>query len=599
MTPPIPPVRVDRGHLPPGIAALGRKDPERVGPYRTLGVIRRDAAGATLLAEAADGALASVRPLSAEVADGPDVRARLAAETDRLSRARALCLAGYRDADLQAAEPWLATEYVPGRTLGEHVAEHGPLRGETLTALAAGTAEALAAWHALGGLHLALDPSKVVLSPRGPKIVDPGISFATGRPLGDGRWAAPERRTGEGATGGAADVFAWGLLVRYAATGWEPSGETVDEPALGAVPEPLASTTGGALRREPGERPTALRLLEELTPGSGGDLGRAVSDLLAGSWTGMTAPEPRRVRRSRTPVWVGAASVVLVGALVGGLLWSGDDPGGPLGAGGTRGSEEQGETGAEGEGAGSAPTVVENPEDVASVVVQARELALAAESFTTYEHRYHNMGGDTTPHHYFQTREPVPAITSASYLGTIGPGVIALGDDFEEMVYFHDSMVGTEGAVEREYYRELSPGADEREHPREQWVSLVDEMDDVLNKVDLVHEGFGPVPTEYMPPEMLSEEEVRGRTGHHYSATYIEEDYRVHEREFGPLEATLGFWVDDSGRPLRFIREMVDRETPGEFGGSRELTHLVEFARFDEEVEIHIPTEDEILPELS
>ena len=83
----------------------------------------------------------------------------------------------------------------------------------------------------------------------------------------------------------------------------------------------------------------------------------------------MTAPEPRRVRRSRTPLWVGAASVVLVGALVGGLLWSGDDPGGPLGAGGTRGSEEQGETGetgAEGEGAGSAPTVVESDSAISS-----------------------------------------------------------------------------------------------------------------------------------------------------------------------------------------------------------------------------------------
>ncbi|MFB8764199.1 kinase [Nocardiopsis alba] len=603
MTSPTTPTRIDRRHLPPGVAALGRKDPTRVGPYRTLGVIRRDAAGATLLAEAADGALASVRLLPAEVADGPDARARLAAEADRLSRARALGLAGYRDADLQAAEPWLATEYVPGRTLGEHIAEHGPLRGETLTALAAGTAEALAAWHALGGLHLALDPSRVVLSPRGPKIVDPGISFATGRPLGDGRWAAPERRTGEGAVDGSADVFAWGLLVRYAATGWESSGETVDEPALAAVLEPLASTIGGALRREPGERPTALRLLEELTPGSGGDLGRAVSDLLAGSWTGMTAPEPRRVRRPRTPVWVGAASVVLVGALVGGLLWIGDDSGGPLGALGPAGSGTQdtreGTEGAEPDSAPIGPTIVENPEDAASVVEEARELALTADSFTTYEHRFHNSGGDSTPYHYFQTWEPAPVITSASYLGPLGFGVMASGPDLERLVYFRDSATTPTREVEREHYREIGPDTQEREHPREQWEALIEEMSEVLRKVELVYEGHGTVPTEYMPPEMLSEEEVRERTGHHYSATYIEEDYRPYEREYGPLEATMGFWADEDGLPIRFERKMVDRDIPGEFGDFLEPTHLVEFARFDEEVEIHIPAEDEILPELS
>ncbi|MGW1070952.1 hypothetical protein ACWD4F_41465 [Streptomyces aureus] len=47
-------------------------------------------------------------------------------------------------ADPAADVPWLATPYVPGLTLGEHLAEHGPLSGARL-ALVSGTAAVLTA----------------------------------------------------------------------------------------------------------------------------------------------------------------------------------------------------------------------------------------------------------------------------------------------------------------------------------------------------------------------------------------------------------------------------------------------------------------------
>ncbi|MEU3230467.1 kinase [Nocardiopsis alba] len=594
MTSPTPTARVDRGHLPPGVVGLGRKDPERVGPYRTLGVIRRDAAGATLLAEADDGALASVRLLPAEVADGPDVRARLAAEAGRLSRARALCLAGYRDADLQAAEPWLATEYVPGRTLGEHVTEHGPLRGETLTALAAGTAEALAAWHALGGLHLALDPSRVVLSPRGPKIVDPGISSATGRPLGDGRWAAPE----QGAVDGSADVFAWGLLMRYAATGAEPSGTMTDDPATGAVSDPLASLIGEASRREPGERPTALRLLEELTPGSGGDLGRAVSDLLAGSWTGVSVPEPRRVRRSRTPVVVGAASVVLVGALVGGLLWSGDGSGGPLGALGPTGSGSQdtrGEGdaasggGAEGSGGseeGAALAVESGPEDGAAVIAETLALMHEAPDLLYREQYRIDEGGEPAVFIVEYTEEPVRAIQRMAYhpmgtsvnlrfgtdLGEEIEGRIAAGaSGIESIEYFqsdHGSITG----------QELLEGA---RMPFE-WILESD--------TEIEYLGLSAVPHETSYWDTISDHLVFEATeGHHYSGTYVDPTERQEARE---TIVDFDLWIDDQGHPLRLeAAGVIYPENPAhpETTFDQERDYV-----FHEPREIHIPEGSEI-----
>lgn len=289
-TDPLP--RSDRDHLPPGITPLGRKDPRQVGPYRVLGRIRRDTAGTALLGVDGHGVRARIRLVPAALADAPNARARLTAEAGRLVRGRSVCVAAYLGSDTRSPQPWLATEYVPGRTLAEHVAEHGPLDGGRLTALAVGLAEALAAGHALGSVHLALDPGRVVLSPSGPKVVDLGIARAVGRAIGNGRWVAPEQRVDGAEVTGYADVFAWGNLVRLAATGWEPSGETVAEPDLGAVPEALAPLVRRALAEQPERRPTAVELLEALTEGREGDPASAVSDLLATEWFGIEAPEP-------------------------------------------------------------------------------------------------------------------------------------------------------------------------------------------------------------------------------------------------------------------------------------------------------------------
>jgi hypothetical protein len=80
------------------------------------------------------------------------VRSRLAAEVGRLVRVRARCTAAYRGADVRAAQPWVATAYVPGRSLAAHVAEQGPLTGGILTALAAGL-ELLEWWTDPGELY--------------------------------------------------------------------------------------------------------------------------------------------------------------------------------------------------------------------------------------------------------------------------------------------------------------------------------------------------------------------------------------------------------------------------------------------------------------
>ncbi|WP_067603561.1 serine/threonine protein kinase [Nocardiopsis listeri] len=582
----------DRDLLPPEVTPPGRRDPESVGPYRLIGRIVRDTAGTVMLGVDPGGTMVAVRIVPAEVADATNVRARLTAEVGRLVRGRVVCAAGYRGSDIQAAEPWLATEYAPGRSLATHLVEHGPLRGDVLTALAVGLAEALSAWHALGGAHLGLGPDKVVLSPTGPKVVDLGVASAVGRPIGNPRWAAPEQGGSGPEANGSADVFAWGHLVRFAATGWEPSGVTVTEPDLGDVPDSLAPLVREALLEEPGERPTAQRLLQELTGRSEDDLSATVSGFLSETWTGVTVPEPRRVRRSRVPVSVGATTIVLAAALLTGWLAvdAGEDA--DDAAGEAEDSTDTTSTDAEGSVAEepSVPTVTEAPENVDAVMAETIELALEASSFTTFEHHHHNSVGDTTPVHYLQTDEPIPAISRASYLGPTGMGAMALGSDLQEVVNLQ-VLPGEE--MERLHYRDSDTGSEPLEHPREQWEDLVEEIGQVLEMAEPGYQGTGTAPSEYLPPEILGDGDLSERTGHRYTATYVQEGFR----DYGPLEATLDFWVDETGYPLRLERRMETEETIAETGETLVFTHLVEFARFDLPVDAQVPTDEEILPE--
>ncbi|WP_231155935.1 protein kinase [Streptomyces sp. CNZ748] len=120
-------------------------------------------------------------------------------------------------ADPDAEIPWLATAYVPGLTLHQHLLAHGPLTGGSLYALAAATAQALAAIHTAGVVHRDVKPQNVILTPGGPRVLDFGIAHAaggtrvtrTGVMTGTPGWISPEHyRTGT--TDPGSDVFAWG-----------------------------------------------------------------------------------------------------------------------------------------------------------------------------------------------------------------------------------------------------------------------------------------------------------------------------------------------------------------------------------------------------
>ncbi|MGV9703706.1 protein kinase domain-containing protein [Streptomyces sp. NPDC003483] len=215
------------------------------------------------------------------------------------------------EADPEADIPWLATAYVPGLTLGEYTALHGPLAGIELHLFAAGTAGALAAVYAAGVAHRDLKPENVILAPDGPRVLDFGIAHVadgtavtrTGILTGTPGWLSPEYYR-DGTAGPPGDVFAWGVLVAFAATGRHSFGtgnaEAVTfralsaEPHLDGIPNDMLSLVTACLAKGPSERPsspsvaqqTAELLGEQATQALGNvhDRPTEVPNLIAEQW---------------------------------------------------------------------------------------------------------------------------------------------------------------------------------------------------------------------------------------------------------------------------------------------------------------------------
>ncbi|MFF8947156.1 serine/threonine protein kinase, partial [Streptomyces sp. NPDC014864] len=88
------------------------------------------------------GERVAVKVVHAVQAADVQFRDRFRREVQALGRVSGPCLVPLLEADPEAEIPWLATAYVPGPTLSQHTAVHGPLAEIQLHLFAAGTAGA-------------------------------------------------------------------------------------------------------------------------------------------------------------------------------------------------------------------------------------------------------------------------------------------------------------------------------------------------------------------------------------------------------------------------------------------------------------------------
>ncbi|MEV6507863.1 PQQ-binding-like beta-propeller repeat protein [Streptomyces sp. NPDC051642] len=323
-------------------------DTESIGGYALVDRLGSGGMGVVYLARSASGRQVAVKVVHAQYALDEEFRARFRQEIAAVRRVSGAFTAPVVDADPDAEVPWMATLYVPGRTLAEAVEKDGPLGGQALRTLALGLVEALRDIHQAGVVHRDLKPSNVLLAEDGPRVIDFGISRAadnqtltvTGRLIGTPPFMSPEQFAAPRDVTAASDVFSLGSLLVYAATGNRPfdgaspylTGYQVmhEQPRLDGVSEPLRSIAERCLDKDAAARPQLAELHGMLLalPDSAAT---TVTDPTRGAvphprLAGPTAvPGTRRPRRGRRLLVALGTVIAVAGLTLTALHWSSDD----------------------------------------------------------------------------------------------------------------------------------------------------------------------------------------------------------------------------------------------------------------------------------
>ncbi|MFI1565883.1 protein kinase [Streptomyces sp. NPDC020490] len=256
---------------------LRREDPRVVGSFRLHRRLGAGGMGVVYLGSDKKGQRVALKVIRPDLAEDQEFRSRFAREVSAARRIRGGCTARLVAADLEADRPWFATQYVPGPSLHDKVADEGPLGAAEVASIGAALSEGLVAVHEAGVVHRDLKPSNILLSPKGPRIIDFGIAWATGAStlthvgtaVGSPGFLAPEQVRGAAVTP-ATDVFALGATLAYASTSDSPFGHgssevmlyrvVHEEPQLHGVPDALAPLVRACLAKDPEERPSTLQL---------------------------------------------------------------------------------------------------------------------------------------------------------------------------------------------------------------------------------------------------------------------------------------------------------------------------------------------------
>ncbi|MFE2420200.1 protein kinase [Streptomyces hokutonensis] len=256
---------------------LRREDPRVVGSFRLHRRLGAGGMGVVYLGSDRKGQRVALKVIRPDLAEDQEFRSRFAREVSAARRIRGGCTARLVAADLEADRPWFATQYVPGPSLHDKVADEGALGAAEVAAIGAALSEGLVAVHEAGVVHRDLKPSNILLSPKGPRIIDFGIAWATGAStlthvgtaVGSPGFLAPEQVRGAAVTP-ATDVFSLGATLAYASTSDSPFGHgssevmlyrvVHEEAQLHGVPDALAPLVRACLAKDPEERPSTLQL---------------------------------------------------------------------------------------------------------------------------------------------------------------------------------------------------------------------------------------------------------------------------------------------------------------------------------------------------
>ncbi len=223
-----------------------REAGQHVGPYCLIKELGRGGMGVVWLAERADGQHSRQVALKMPLVENLNwlLAARFARERTILASLEHPAIARLYDAGVdQSAQPYIAIEYVAGRTITDYVREQ-KLRPDATVQLFSRVIEAVAHAHAQLVIHRDIKPSNILVDGKGePHLLDFGIAKllddedatadTTQLTRLSGRaftldYASPEQVNGQ-TLGTASDVYALGVVLYELLTGsrpYQPKGPT-------------------------------------------------------------------------------------------------------------------------------------------------------------------------------------------------------------------------------------------------------------------------------------------------------------------------------------------------------------------------------------
>lgn len=258
--------------------------------YRLEGVLGTGATGTVYSAiqEAVDRPVA-IKFLHPELCTNPRTIARLQREARVTARLGHPGIVTAIDMGETAGRWWYAMELVEGISLGERVAERGPLGEREAIRLFVPLVDALRHCHEMGVVHRDVKPANILVDESGrARLADLGLAWAEVDPrvtgedgaLGTPHYMSPEHAKDAASVDQRSDLWSLGATLFHALTGRPPFvGRSAAEVLAGVlhqrIPDPrslaphlsrgMALVLRKCLTREPGKRyPDALALLKDL-----------------------------------------------------------------------------------------------------------------------------------------------------------------------------------------------------------------------------------------------------------------------------------------------------------------------------------------------
>ena len=253
----------------PPLTRLTPGDSERtmLGQYQLLNTVAVGGMGQVFKAINSDADVAihvALKVIRKDLADD-SLSDRFAREKSILARLQHPHIARLVDSGVADGEPYLATEWVDGVKLSQHISDHNPGLPERLQ-LFLQTASAVAHAHNLLILHRDLKPDNIMIDAHQQvklldfgiaRMLDPQLNETGSTQMFTPEYAAPEQVTGQASTI-QTDVYALGLILFYLITGqprfdfrelpWQARIEAITEPEPISSGEPMTNPAGKSVK---------------------------------------------------------------------------------------------------------------------------------------------------------------------------------------------------------------------------------------------------------------------------------------------------------------------------------------------------------------